>query len=188
MRRVAETLTSDDVVLDLGAHIGNASTEFAQYAGHVYAFEPNPVVYAKLVRQTRKYRNITTYNKAIFDENTFVDLFTEDGKRGNFFEGSTVMEGKSNVTYKNRTLVEAVDICDFISTLDKRPTCIKMDIEGAEYRILERLIDSGEIFKIEKIYVECHVDRVPGLVADKERIIEKAESLGVMNRIDLNWH
>lgn len=188
MRRVAETLGPDNVVIDLGAHIGNAAIEFSMFAKRVYSFEPNPVVFTKLQSQTKRYKNISIYNRAMADRNGFIDLFFESGKNGNFFEGSTIMSGKTNVSYKNRISVETVDICEFVESLEHGPICIKMDIEGAEYVVLERLMDSGMIHRIDKVYVECHIDRIPNLTISKERVLEKARKLGVLEKIDLNWH
>ncbi len=36
MRRIAQEVGKNDVVIDLGAHVGNATVEFAQTAKHVY--------------------------------------------------------------------------------------------------------------------------------------------------------
>ena len=45
---VKSTLKSTDVVLDIGAQVGLMSVLYAQQAGKVIAFEPNPAVYEVL--------------------------------------------------------------------------------------------------------------------------------------------
>jgi len=91
---MARLLTKDDVIIDLGAHIGNASIGFAHHAKEVYAFEPNNVVFAELKARTRPYRNIQIFNNAVSDKTGQMDLYFEDGKQARFYEGSTTISGK----------------------------------------------------------------------------------------------
>ncbi|MEO0905810.1 MAG: FkbM family methyltransferase, partial [Pseudomonadota bacterium] len=99
MRRMAQLFGKDDFVVDLGAHVGKSAIEFSHRVGQVYAFEPNPVNFAELERRTRRYQNIKTFQKAVSAENGKTQLFFEDAKPGRFYEGSTIVGGKSNVSY-----------------------------------------------------------------------------------------
>lgn len=187
MRELADTLEPDDIVLDFGAHVGNATTEFAKRAKHVHAFEPNPEIFAFLRRQTARYPNVTLHNKVVSDKAGNETLFFETMTRGKHFEGSTIMANKSNVSYENQVDIEAVDVADFITSLGTPVACIKMDIEGAEYRILDRLIETKVIDDVGRIYVECHVDRIPGLAQAKEKTIADASAAGVLEKLDFDW-
>lgn len=62
-----------------------------------------------------------------------------------------------------------------------------MDIEGAEYIVLEALLNTGLLEKVRKIYVECHLDRIPELAEPKKRVLEKAAALGVFDKLDFTW-
>lgn len=187
MRDLANTMSPNDVVLDFGAHVGNATIEFAQRAKHVHAFEPNPETFGELQRQTARYTNVTLHNKIISDKAGVETLFFENVKRGKHFEGSTIMEGKTNVSYENRVDVEALDVSDFVKSLGEPVACVKMDIEGAEYRVLDRLLETGAIHDIGRLYVECHVDRIPGLAKAKEKTLEHAKAEGVLDKLDFDW-
>jgi len=187
MRRMAEACSPDDVVIDLGAHVGKASIEFAHVVREVHAFEPNPVNFAELRKQTRRYPKIKVYQQAVSSENGTTQLFFEEGKRGRFYEGSTIVGGKSNVSYSKHFDVETVAIADVIKNISSNSIVIKMDIEGAEYIVLDALLDSDAMTQIRKIYVECHVDRIPELAEPKQKVLEKAKAMGVIDKLDFNW-
>jgi len=187
MRRMADTLTKDDVVLDLGGHVGSAAIEFSQRAAEVHSFEPNPVVFAELARQTARYPNIKIYNKAISDETGTAKLFFEDARRGRYYDGATLVSGKSNVTYDHHTDVATISFGDLLDEIGRDVTVVKMDIEGAEYRVLDAMLASGRMDAIKKVYVECHVDRIPELAAAKEKTLQTAEQLGQREKLDFTW-
>ena len=50
----------------------------------------------------------------------------------------------------------------FLETLGRTVRVLKLDVEGTEIEILERLLESGRLNAIEHVLVEMH-DRIPGL-------------------------
>ncbi|WP_159086891.1 FkbM family methyltransferase [Loktanella sp. Alg231-35] len=187
MRRMAELYGKSDVVIDLGAHIGKSVIEFSHCVGKVYAFEPNPVNFEELKQRTRRYRNVSIYQKAVSSENGTTRLYFEDPKPGRFYEGSTIVGGKANVSYAKHFDVETASIADVLGDIDSNNIVIKMDIEGAEYVVLDAIFESGHLDKIKKIYVECHVDRIPELAEPKRLVMEKAERLNILEKLDFTW-
>lgn len=187
IRSVAAHLTRKDVVLDLGAHIGRASIEFSHHAGEVHAFEPHPEIFAELRHNTRRYRRIHPVNKAVSDRTGKMQLFFEPTAPGKFYEGSTLITTKSNVTYENAFDVDTVALAEVVAGLGKPVKMIKMDIEGAEYKVLAALIETQAMAQIEKIFVEDHADRVEGLAEEKARVLARIEALGLTDRFDFTW-
>ncbi|MEM9798567.1 MAG: FkbM family methyltransferase [Pseudomonadota bacterium] len=187
VRKVAGTLSSDDVVIDLGAHLGVASIEFAHEAAKVYAFEPHPEIFQRLQRAVAKYPKIEPVNAAVSDENGTAQLFFERPESGKIFDGSTLQTGKSNVSYENAFDVKTVRLADFVEGLGREVRLIKMDIEGAEYRVLADLIESPAIHKIGTVYVEDHCDRIPGLAEERAKVEARIAELGLQNRFDFTW-
>ncbi|MDX8348012.1 FkbM family methyltransferase [Cognatiyoonia sp. IB215446] len=187
MRRMARLLSKNDVIIDLGAHIGNASIEFSHYAREVYAFEPNNTVFAELTARTKPYRNIRLFNNAVSDKADQMDLYFEEGKPDRFYEGSTIISGKSNVTYANHHVVEVMGIVDVLDMIKGDSIVIKMDIEGAEYLVLDAILTSSHLDRIKKIYVECHADRIEGLAEAKEKTLAAAAAAGFSEKLDFTW-
>lgn len=186
MRRVASGLSREDVVLDLGAHLGKASIEFSHHAGVVHAFEPHPDIYAQLCHNVRRYPRIRPVNMAASDKTGRARLFVES-HGGKPFEGATLIDGKSNVTYETAVDVETVALGDFVLGLGRDVALIKMDIEGAEYRVIAALIETLAMARIGKIWVEDHCDRVAGLAAERDRVLARIEALGLGGKFDFGW-
>jgi hypothetical protein len=64
-----QLICNDDVVLEVGARVGNATLRLAQLARFVHSVEANPRNYKILRAYTRRYRNVKTYNFAAWNEN-----------------------------------------------------------------------------------------------------------------------
>ena len=186
VRGVAAGLRPEDVVIDLGAHVGFAAMEFAHYAGRVYAFEPHPIIFAELVRNTRRANNIVPVQKAVSDVAGQCNLYSDDAER-KFTDGSTLAMGKSNVSYANSYLVEAVNLADFIRDLDGPVRMIKMDVEGLEYQIIETLLDGGVMPQVNMVYVEDHCDRISGLSDQRARVEARIAEMGLAQKFDFAW-
>lgn len=187
IRSVARHLQRKDLVLDLGAHIGRASIEFSHFAGAVHSFEPHPEIFKELRHNTRNYHRVKAINKAVSDVTGQMKLYFEPPKPGKFYEGSSLVTTKSNLSYENAFDVETVALAEYVEGLGKPVRMIKMDIEGAEYQVLSALIETPAIGQIEKIYVEDHCDRVAGLSDMRDRCVARIEALGLTNRFDFTW-
>ena len=62
---------------------------------------------------------------------------------------------------ENAVRVEVVDILEYLHVLDRDIRILKMDIEGAEWDILERLRTHPVLDQIDTIFVETHERQDP---------------------------
>src|ERR1700747_2436181 len=112
-------------ILDLGAHKGFVSTFLAKKFPHaiIHCYEPNPVLFRKLRRRTRKYRNITAYSEA---------LYASDGEVP--FGISSRLVSSSIFGRGAKIEVPCISFATAVRRLGA-PTYlyVKMDIEGAEF-------------------------------------------------------
>lgn len=188
VREASKHLTRQDVVIDLGAHVGMAATQFSHRAGRVYAFEPHPRIFEELARAAKRYPRIVPINAAAAIADGRAQLFSDDDPRPwKHTEGSTLAEGKSNLTYSQSFEVETVDLARFINELDTQVRMIKMDVEGYEYRLINALLDSEAIKRIDMIHVEDHCDRVAGLVDERDRTLRRIMNVGLSHKFDFEW-
>ncbi|HAV77203.1 MAG TPA: hypothetical protein DCX53_07605 [Anaerolineae bacterium] len=121
-------------VVDIGAHIGYYTDLFSrlvQSHGKVYAFEASPENYPILVNNmdARRRYNVIAIDRAVSDQNTVQDLYVSPGHSNH-----SLVEGRSNET-QGKIPIQAVRLEDYL-TVDKIDF-IKMDVEGAEPRVLE---------------------------------------------------
>ena len=99
--------------------------------------------------------------------------------------GSSLLSYKYNVRKDKYIDVEIVDLCGFIKSLDRRIKILKMDIEGAECPILEKIINTGALDAIDHIFVETHDHKIPELVQETNRL---RALVRVGKKINLNWN
>jgi len=123
----------DNVVVDLGAHIGYYTLLASRLVGEngiVYAFEPDPKTYSLLLKniQLNQYRNINAIQKAISNNVGTAKLYLSPGRSENTLYH--INEGGSSIDV-------GVDTLDhYFQDTNKTISVIKMDIEGGEMSAL----------------------------------------------------
>lgn len=164
-----------NIFLDLGTHYGQGLREFMRRylmdeAWNIYTFEANPITYGIYVNN---YHNLTPWvkhhNKAVSDHDglVMVNIETPPGE-GETGMGSSIMGidswnpwGLSNPDknhFKTTAEVPCIDISRFIQEnfhQDDR-IIVKMDIEGAEFQVLEKMITDKTILRVKEIWIEFH--------------------------------
>lgn len=147
----------DDLCIDLGANVGTFTLRMADTGADVVSFEPDPGARSVLEQAIAGRDNITLIPKAAGHEHDTLRLYRsakwDANNPGDHTESSSLVnpgEGAHSIE------VEVVDIIAFIEGLDRDVRLIKMDIEGAEWAIMNRLIDHPVLQRIDCIFVETH--------------------------------
>ena len=126
-------------VLDIGANIGFYSVQLAlqtSTGGKVYCFEPDAVNYKHLQKETKSFKQIELFQKAVAAENGKLTLYTSDLLNIDH----RTYEPES---YSGKYDVEKISIDSFIQNKFK-VDFIKMDIQGFE---MDALIGMEETLK-----------------------------------------
>ena len=93
------------------------------------------------------------------------------------------------IDYSSPVPVPAVDFSAWlrrtVSPGDR--VVVKMDIEGAEYPVLAKLVDEGTINLISVLYIEWHYDRFPAMSrAEHDKVAAAVSGLCRRPRLGLN--
>ena len=143
-------ISKNDIIIDIGAHIGIFSLYASQYCtnGKIFCYEPSTQNYELLQYNIsqNKSKNIFPNNLAISNSNGTVTLYINPDNTANSIYDSTgkPIQVKSS-TLQNIFDSNNLDVCNYL----------KLDCEGAEYEIMESL--PNEYFKkIKQIYIEYH--------------------------------
>jgi len=139
-----------DIVIDIGAHIGAFSIECAIRKATVLSFEPEPKNFAILKKniEANEFGNIiSAYNTAVSDTRGTALLYKDKTNPGSH----SLIEDCIDNGIGGSELVEITTLDDILKDY-LWVKLIKLDCEGAEYRILE----SSKLDKVEKIVCELH--------------------------------
>jgi FkbM family methyltransferase len=136
----------------------------------------------------REQGNVVCLNKAVSDHSGIARIYFNNRYKENpqkWSVASTLSIEKPNVDMDNFIECEVVDLAEFIKNLNKPTGLLKMDIEGEEVKVLNKLIDLGLTDKIRNIAVETH-ERFPYLKGPTKELKKRISREGIKN-IDLNW-
>jgi FkbM family methyltransferase len=181
---------TSDIIIDLGANIGELTSRFAKTGATVYAFEPDPFAFTILKKRFKFIQNVKCFNLGVMAKTKKIKLFfcnPDSNDRVQSSIGSSFIPGKRGNKKNAYKLVECISLVEFLTKLNRPIKLIKMDIEGAEVEVLDSLINSGLINSIEKIVVETHEKQVPKLKNKIFLLKIKISSLGLNEKINLNW-
>ncbi len=148
--RLEYSLDKESLVLDAGGYEGQwASDIFSKYCCTIYIFEPVIEFANKIEKRFSKNEKIKVFKFGTSDR-------TEQARITIDNDGSSVF--KKGRKLENAKFVRSVD---FMKENDiNRIDLLKINIEGGEYSLLEDLINSEFIKKINNIQVQFH-DFIP---------------------------
>lgn len=140
------------VIFDCGANLGMATLYFKWLypKASIEAFEPDPNTFTLLERNVARNRltDVVTHNCALWDENGQVDFFVDLAQ-----PGSLHMSTDQTRLAGEHILVPSRKLSDFVQgPID----FLKIDVEGAEHRILCDLVASGKLEFVRQMVIEYH--------------------------------
>lgn len=143
-----------DFIFDLGANVGLVTKKLLEAGCFVYAFEPDPEAFKEL--EKIKSPRLSVRNVAVWTNEGKTKLFRHrDWKLSKSHTSSSLISDKSNVDDENSVVVNTIDISDLVIGL-KGTKLMKMDVEGAEYKILNYWLRNSLINQFSSIYCEFH--------------------------------
>lgn len=181
-----------DIVLDCGANVGDVTQKFLELGAKVYAFEPNPEAIKVLKSRFQSNKRMELIQKAVWIEESEKDFYFHAEEHYNpveYAHSSTLVQTHEKIDTSKSCKVATIDIISFIEQLNKKVKLLKLDIEGAEIEILERLFEFNAFDKIEYIAVETHetIIKDPQYLIRLKEIKKKIQSNGLDKRITLDW-
>jgi FkbM family methyltransferase len=160
--------TDKVLFLDCGANLGQGYKWFSKFFNqsnvHFELFEPNPNCLEHLRNLPSVANGEVKLNPfGIGTQDGLVKFFgTDTNEGGALSQGGSIVQSHNSNHYiaKQETAIE-VKIIDFSKYLAEQALhydkiIVKMDIEGAEVELLEKMIAEGSINLMDVLYVEFH--------------------------------
>lgn len=161
------------VFLDCGSNQGQGlhaiySAREMDHSWEVYCFEIMEEV-SSLLKEKKLFKNhpnMQLIEKAVWIEDGTVSMTLDHEKGVDDFGGATNILGDNwlkpdylqHEIVKDAIEVESINFSKFLSDnfSSEDFLVVKLDIEGAEYEVLEKLIEDGTLDFINVLYVEWH--------------------------------
>jgi FkbM family methyltransferase len=182
------------VMIDCGANVGDVTSLFARSGATVYAFEPNPLCYRILAKRFRATPMVHCFNKGVMDQKCTLTLRTpaphghwdaiEMTVGASFMPDATTPD--EHVIQEEE--IECIDLDQFIRSLNRRVSLLKLDIEGSELKVLNHLMDTGAIKLIDQVVVETHERQMPHLREATNTLRARIRSERLESKIRLDWY
>ena len=172
----------EPVLVDCGANLGEVLGELSErfLPQRIFAFEPNPALIPDLERAARRTGRLTeVLSQAVWHRDEVRPFYL------GHHESSTLMGGKvvppmydRQIDYAHPIDVQCIDFSRWLEALGVGPrsVVVKMDIEGAEYPVLEHLVEQGAVRFISTLLVEWHYGRFPKFPQERHERLSSALS------------
>jgi len=140
-------LDEDSLVLDIGGFYGDFAAEiYARYSCSIKIFEPVPGFAKKMESRFYKNPKIEVFNIGLGGESRTETMYIS-------MDSSTTNRSIGN----NTITIPIVDITEWLRSNDiDTISLIKINIEGGEYELLEKLIASKYIHTCNEIQIQFH--------------------------------
>lgn len=146
------------VFLDVGAHVGETLAVVIDPRwgfDRIYCFEPSPDCWDAI--DTLADDRVELLRFGLWSSGTTMELHDSGEIGASLFETKAIGDGAARVELRDA----AEWFADNVSHYDR--VVMKLNCEGAECEVLDRLLDSGEIHKVDELVVHFDVRKVPGM-------------------------
>lgn len=146
----------NSVVLDIGSWSGVMTLYAAKTAKEVHALDPDPVCFEELNTNVSlnpdEAKKIKTYKVAISDKKETLRLSARDTYGAS---SSSILERKRDTEHSLE--IKTISLVDFLAEENiQHVDFIKMDVEGAEFRILPTLDKALSKVNYPTVYISFH--------------------------------
>lgn len=172
-------INADSVVIDAGAYIGDWAQDIIdRYNPTIHAFEPDPRNFKRLGERSQSCPRIIAHEFGLGDKNERVRMTLE-------YLGSSMFPESNTDDDVPSAEVEIRDIVDVWQSLEfDRVDFMKINIEGAEFPLLERMMSADLLKNVDCYLIQFH-EWHPGAYARRRRI---REALSITHQLEWDHH
>lgn len=141
-------LKSDDILFDIGSYTGDFAKGFvAKHKCRAYCFEPVTKFYRHSMHNLEGVDGVEIYHFGLGPKNEEIEISLDSDASSLFLTEKA----------SNTEVVQIKRIDEFILENDiENIKVIKINIEGAEYDLLDHCLDTGIVSRFENIQVQFH--------------------------------
>jgi FkbM family methyltransferase len=122
----------NDIFYDIGANYGFYTALASEFCREVHSFEPNPIIFSCLKESFKDSANVFLNQVALSDKTGVADLLLAGASSTIIEESKTFLQ---KMGFKENYLVKTTTLENYLLK-NRPPTIIKMDVEGAEEKVI----------------------------------------------------
>lgn len=150
---------SSSIFFDVGGFTGEFTDKMIEeFDCYSFIFEPLPSHFLILEKKYIENPKVKVFNYGLLDTNSTENLTEE-------LESSRITNDKTSLSIEVRDIVEVINELEI-----ENINLMKLNIEGAEYRLLDRIINSGLVAKIEAFQIQYHKEGIKNPELERFRI------------------
>jgi len=158
LKMITSILPQNPIIIEAGAYDGGDTVKLASMwpKGHVFAFEPVPELYKKVVNTTQGFDNISSYPLALSDKEGTADFFVssqdttpdEPYASGSLLAPEKHLVEYPHILFKKKLIIPTttIDLWANKNNID-HVDFIWLDTQGSELRILKNAIKTLKTVK-----------------------------------------
>ena len=149
--RLNYDLNEESVVFDLGGYKGHfAALIYHLYKSKIYVFEPSISFHQQMEWKFGKNFNIKLFNYGLSDKNENLQLVKED-------DASYIAKYRTNISSTDLELIKVKSFAETYKNLGiDKIDLLKINVEGAEYKIMENIFENDLQSNIKIFQVQFH--------------------------------
>ena len=174
------------IFIDAGANIGQSVDNFIKNWNdwedyEIHCFECLPKLFNSFDR-FKENPKFTFHNEAVWIEDGTIDFYI-----GSNIGSSLIKEKKTGaLDIANPLTVPCIDISKWIQNNFSKDDYIifKMDIEGGEYKTLDKLINDNTFNMVDELYIDFHGSKVGKTKEDGIILVERMKKFSNLQVFD----
>lgn len=192
-------------LLDGGTHLGQGLKKIMKRHGvdatwQVHTWEANPHTWQRYQAQ-RHEKHIHSYNQALSDHSGTITLNVETAQTkyesglAPIGQGSSILNleqwqtGPHIGVFQEQAQVPCIDFAQWIQhNCDPQDFIVcKLDIEGAEYQVLNNMLATGVLSWVDHLYVEWHA----AMIGNQQLLAQEAQLRQAIQGLNISlteWH
>ena len=155
--------------IDCGAFVGRTLEKYPASEYKRYAFECNP-----LLADVKYPEDVEVIREAVWVKNGIINFYVNNANHET--EGCSVYKDKTTGDLNTVLPVQCIDFSEWLQPSSY--TIVKMNIEGAEYEVLEKCIETGTINLIHELFIYWHFGKIPSITAERhDNLVQKLKTI-----------
>ena len=183
-KKILKLIKPGDIVIDIGANIGYYTLIFAKLVGtkgKVYAFEPDRTNFELLSKNIilNNYKNTILINKALSDKEEPINFYLNPLNTANH----KIYSGGKDM----KTTVICTTLNKFFKNKPKKISFVKIDVEGAEGKVIagmNRLIEDGKIEKMMLEFIPSFISKIGTDPREMMNYLNKYFNITCLNKLN----